>query len=177
MRLIETTQSLVQAIGCGAMFMTLPVSGDSIQAGSTSYQVSSTAAGNSHAPVLSADGRFVAFLSQANNLVTNDDRGPHLDLFLREIATSNTVLVSVNASGIGGANDNLRPAVLSSNAQVIAFETDANNLAGTDSNRVADIYVRNVAVGATDLVSVNEAGTGAGNGRSQSPLILLMDAT
>ena len=75
--------------------------------GSAPYRAPATGAGNSYFPVFSADGKFVAFLSHANNLVTNDDRRPHLDLFLRDLAVSNTVLVSVNSNGFGGADDNI----------------------------------------------------------------------
>src|SRR6185503_19272943 len=72
------------------------------QVGSTPYRASATGAGNSHSPVFSADGKHVAFVSQANNLVTNDDLAPHLDLFLRDLVTSNTVLVSMSTNGFGG---------------------------------------------------------------------------
>src|SRR5690349_13046463 len=43
-----------------------------IQPVSAPYRASATGAGNSHSPVFSADGRHIAFVSQANNLVTND---------------------------------------------------------------------------------------------------------
>src|SRR6185369_4846837 len=65
---------------------------------------SASGAGNSHLPMFSGDARSVAFLSQANNLVTNDDLGASLDLFVRDLAASNTVLVSVSSNGFGGAN-------------------------------------------------------------------------
>src|SRR5262245_624571 len=141
------------------------------QVGSAPYRVSATAAGNSHSPVFSADGKHVAFVSHANNLVTNDDLGPHLDLFVRDLVTGNTVLVSVSTNGFGGANDNVALYSLSSNAQFIAFEADANNLAPGDTNRVSDVYVRDLLTGVTRLVSVNADGTGSGNGPSSNPLI------
>ena len=141
------------------------------QVGSAPYRASATGAGNSHSPVFSADGRHVAFVSRANNLVTNDDLAPHLDLFVRDLVTSNTVLVSVSTNGIGGGNDNVGLYTLSSNAQVIVFDTAANNLATGDTNRVSDIYVRDLLAGTTRLVSVNADGTGSGNGPSSNPLI------
>lgn len=134
------------------------------QVGSAPYKVSSTGAGNSCAPVFSADGQHVAFVSHANNLVTNDDLAPHLDLFVRDLVASNTVLVSVRTNGFGGANDNIGFYTLSSNAQVIAFETLANNLAPGDTNRWRDIYVRDLASGVTRLVTPNA------NGPSSNPL-------
>ena len=135
------------------------------QVGSAPYAASVTGAGNSHAPVFSADGKHVAFVSHANNLVTNDDKGPHLDLFVRDLVTSNTVLVSISTNGFGGANDNIGLYTLSSNAQFIAFDTDANNLAAGDTNRWSDIYIRDLESGATRLI------TPGANGSSSNPLI------
>ncbi len=69
----------------------------------TNYSVSG--AGNSFNPAFSADGRYVVFVSQANNLVTNDDQLPYLDVFVHDLVTTNTVLISVSASGWGGGDD------------------------------------------------------------------------
>ena len=148
-----------------------PALAASPQAGSAPFRAPATGAGNSYAPTFSADGRFVAFLSHANNLVTNDDRLPHLDLFLRDLSASNTVLVSVGSNGLGGANNNVITFALSSNASVIAFESAASNLAPGDTNRVADIFARDLAAGTTTLLSRNADGTASGNGPSTSPLI------
>ena len=63
-------------------------------------------AGNSDSSgsVISADGRFVLFLSSASNLATNDDAGKYIDVFLRNRTNNTTSLVSVNVSGTGGGN-------------------------------------------------------------------------
>ena len=68
-----------------------------------SHSAPKTAGGNSDsaASVLSADGKFVLFLSTANNLVTNDDNGRFLDVFLRNRTNNTTTLVSVNLTGTG----------------------------------------------------------------------------
>src|SRR4051812_18052512 len=71
---------------------------------STPVQASASAAGSSFAPQFSADGQHLIFISHANNLVTNDDFAPYLDVFVRDLGASNTVLVSVNTNGIGGGN-------------------------------------------------------------------------
>ncbi|HXI53260.1 MAG TPA: hypothetical protein VNH84_17205, partial [Candidatus Saccharimonadales bacterium] len=154
--------------GLAACFLTARAG---TQIGSAPYRASATGAGNSHSPVFSADGGHVAFVSQANNLATNDDLGPHLDLFVRDLAARNTVLVSVSTNGFGGANDNISLYSLSSNAQVIAFDTAANNLAAGDSNGVSDIFVRDRLAGTTRLVSRSADGTGSGNGPSSNPLL------
>jgi Tol biopolymer transport system component len=125
-------------------------------------------AGPSFAPVFSGDGNRIAFLSAANNLVTNDDRAPHLDVFVRDLAARATTLASVNLSGVGGGDDNLLAPVLSSNGRVVAFESAASNLASNDTNRVSDIFVRDLAAGTTLLASVNTNGA-SGNGASTNP--------
>ncbi len=139
------------------------------QVGSAPYRASATGAGNSHAPVFSADGKHIAFVSHANNLVTNDDLAPHLDLFVRDLVTSNTVLVSVSTNGFGGGNDNVGLYSMSSNAQVIAFDTTASNLLPWDNNRVSDIYVRDLQFGGTTRVSWGLDGDA--NGPSYNPLL------
>ncbi len=137
----------------------------------TPVRESATAAGSSHSPLISVDGRFVVFISHANNLVTNDDRGLGFDLFRRDRQTGMTTLVSVSTNGWGGLNGDTYSVSLSSNAQVIAFQTDATNLTPLDSNSSTDIYVRDLSSNATLLVSVNVSGTAAGNGRSMNPIV------
>ena len=82
--------------------------------------------GGSYTPSVTPDGRFVLFASQANNLVTNDDLGIHLDLFVRDLATRRTTLVSVSTNGHGGANGNCGLAALCSNGQFVVFESAAS---------------------------------------------------
>ena len=67
-------------------------------AGSAPAQPSASAAGSSFNPVFSADGQHLVFVSHANNLVTNDDLGFSLDVFVRDLVNSNTVLVSVGTN-------------------------------------------------------------------------------
>src|SRR5262252_4641097 len=65
--------------------------------------LSSGAAADSHNPGVSADGRFVVFVSAADNLVTNDDNGV-FDIFVRDRQLGRTLLVSVNAFGAKSGN-------------------------------------------------------------------------
>src|SRR5258708_2226154 len=80
-------------------------------------------AGSSFIPTFSANGQFVAFVSQANNLVTNDDLAPSLDVFLRDVANHKTSLVSVNSTGTGGGDGDSNFPTVSSNGQFVAFES------------------------------------------------------
>src|SRR5688572_11967585 len=54
-------------------------------------------------PVVSANGRFVAFESSAFNLVPNDSNGSD-DIFVRDLQNGTTTLVSVNRAGTGSGN-------------------------------------------------------------------------
>src|SRR5262245_58490266 len=96
------------AFGCAALAIGANTAGAQVvRPASVPAHTQLTGAGNSFLGRVSGDGRKVAFLSHAPNLVTNDDRGPFLDLFLRDLTAQTTTLVSVNVAGVGGANDNV----------------------------------------------------------------------
>ncbi len=117
--------------------------------------------------MLSANARFVAFVSDAPNLVTNDDLELFLDVFVRDLETDSTVLISVNTNGIGGGNANSSSAVLSSNGQFVVFASAAGNLIPGDTNEASDVFVRDLVAGVTQLVSVDRDG---GSPANPSPL-------
>lgn len=123
-------------------------------------------AGGSYSPAFSSDGRFVVFLSHANNLVTNDDTGLNLDVFVRDLFYSNTVLVSVSSNGVGGANADANYPAISSNGQFVAFASAASNLVNNDTNDAVDVFWRETFSGKTRLVS---RGQGGGNAAGPSP--------
>ncbi len=116
-------------------------------------------AGGSFLPAFSADGRFVVFVSHAKNLVTNQAPSPWLDVFVRDLAASNTILVSVNTNANGGGNADANFASISSNGQFVAFASSASNLVTNDPNDASDIFVRDLVSGVTTLVSVDNTGT------------------
>jgi len=138
--------------------------------------VSGTASGNglSGSPVISADGRFVAFVSKASNLVAGDTNGT-ADVFVRDLlppGTTTLVSVSGTASGNGPGNGPSVSPVISADGRFVAFESDASNLVAGDTNGNRDVFVRDLWMGTTTLVSVNSEDTpGSGNGRSVSPVI------
>ena len=101
------------------------------------------AGGPSFRPVLSADGRFVAFYSEASNLAAGDTNGA-ADVFLHDRASGATSRVSVETAGAEANGDSYRPA-LTSDGRVVAFESDATNLVVGDTNRFTDVFVRDRA--------------------------------
>ncbi|HET6162660.1 MAG TPA: hypothetical protein VFG37_03280 [Planctomycetota bacterium] len=125
--------------------------------------------GDSDAPVISADGRFVAFQSDASNLVAGDTNGAS-DVFVRDLQNATTERVSVDSSGVGANHDSFHPAI-SSDGAFVAFDSVATNLDAADTtNTHPDVYLRDRSAGTTVLLSV-EAGGVVGDGASTRPSV------
>jgi Tol biopolymer transport system component len=109
------------------------------------------AGGASYLPSITPDGRYVAFGSRANDLVAEDAQGP--DVFVRDIARETTVLADVTARGrLRGREADVPPPgrpSLSADGATAAFVSSAANLAGTDRNRVADVFLRRLTPAAS----------------------------
>lgn len=94
----------------------------------------------SYLPVISADGRFVAYYSNATNLVDGDTNAV-ADVFLYDRQTQQTQRVSVTSDGLQGNGASQFPAI-SGNGIFVTFESDASNLINEDTNSVTDIFLR-----------------------------------
>lgn len=133
--------------------------------------------GGSYAPVFDRlGGRLVVFLSHANNLVTNDNLSPFLDVFAYNLDTDVTTLVSVDHSGIGGGDADSSQAFVSHLGSHVAFASAASNLVyppWTDTNGAADIFLRDMGAGVTSLPAGLSVGRPASGGipLSGSPAI------
>jgi Tol biopolymer transport system component len=112
--------------------------------------------GGCYRPMLSADGRFVVFGSDAGNLVEGDGNGTS-DIFLRDLAGGTTVRVSVDSSG-GEANGLSAQPSISADGRYVAFCSWASNLVPGDTNGVADVFVHDCATGRTARVSLDAGG-------------------
>jgi Tol biopolymer transport system component len=88
-------------------------------------------------PSISDDGRFIAFRSNASNLV-DDDRNQRFDIFVQDRQSGQTVRVGQPVSGESNGHSN-EPAI-SGNGQWIVFESDATNLVANDTNQARDIF-------------------------------------
>jgi Tol biopolymer transport system component len=97
-----------------------------------------------YGPALSADGRYVAFLSDASNLVSGDTNGAS-DLFVHDRLTGATQRVNVNSSG-AAARTGTGPGLpkISADGRFVAFQSDASDLVASDLNGVDDVFVRGV---------------------------------
>lgn len=117
----------------------------------------------------SADGRWVAFASDATNL-TPDDTNGWRDVFVADLAAGTNVLVSISTNGFVGSGLSYEP-VISGDGRYVAFTSTATNLAAGDANRTPDVFVRDLQTGITLLASRRANGTGAGNSNSHSPVL------
>jgi Tol biopolymer transport system component len=111
--------------------------------------------GNDHSfePAVSADGRFVAFQSDASNLHPDDDDSIR-DVFVRDLEANTTTLVSRAAGADGDKADSFsfEPAV-SADGRFVAFESQASNLHPDDDDGTPDVFVRDLQLNTTTLVS------------------------
>lgn len=119
-------------------------------------------------PVLSGNGRFVAFTSFADNLVP-EDLNESSDVFVRDLQANTTTRVSEYQGGFEADFDNLRPAI-SADGRFVAFDSDAANLAWGDTNDVFDVFVKDRQTDILTRVSVDDSGA-EGNGDSLRPSI------
>jgi Tol biopolymer transport system component len=119
-------------------------------------------------PAISADGRFVAFSSDASSLVTGDGNNAR-DVFVRDRRTGTTRRVSVSSAGAEGNGESLNGA-LSASGRFIAFDSLASNIVSGDTNGYRDVFVRDRRTGLTRRVSVSSAGA-AGNQSSFGPVL------
>ena len=107
--------------------------------------------GHSNSPSISNDGQFIAFTSQASNLVPGDtnDTG---DVFVYDRLAGTTERISVSSDGKEG-DDFSGNATVSGNGRYIVFSSLASNLVPDDSNGVRDVFVRDREAKTTVRVS------------------------
>jgi Tol biopolymer transport system component len=117
---------------------------------------------------ISGDGRFVAFISEANNLVPGDTNGVE-DVFVHDRQTGTTTRVSVGPGGLQANGESDDGPALSADGRFVAFISDANNLVSSDTNGVPDIFMHDRQMGTTTRVSVATGGGGQqANAESES---------
>jgi Tol biopolymer transport system component len=124
--------------------------------------------GSPSSPSISADGRYVAFNSDASNLVSGDTNNAP-DIFVRDLLTNTTRRVSLATEGTQGNSYSYYPSI-SADGRYVAFNSDASNLVSGDTNNVPDIFVRDLLTNTTRRVSLDTDGT-QGNNDSYFPSI------
>jgi Tol biopolymer transport system component len=95
---------------------------------------------DSKRPVVSDDGSSVVFDSENPNLA-DDPNGRRRDIFVRDIDSNDTRLIT-EATGTRGANGFSLRGAISSDGFVVGFESEASNLVATDPNGRRDVFIR-----------------------------------
>lgn len=116
----------------------------------------SEANGMSGEATMSENGRFVAFVSDATNLVAGDTNDT-VDVFVHDLKTGRTTRVSVASDG-SEADGGSTNATFSTDGRYVAFYSAATNLVADDDNGVEDVFVHDLKTGATTRVSVGATG-------------------
>jgi hypothetical protein len=132
----------------------------------------------SRMPSISADGRFVAFMSDATNLVAGDTNGVS-DVFVHDRdpdgngifdeGNGTTERDSVDSNGSEADAYSNEPSI-SGDGMLVAFPSRADNLVANDTNNTWDVFVHDRGSGTTVRVSVDSAGV-EGDNSSFSPAI------
>ncbi|HEX6570859.1 MAG TPA: hypothetical protein VF055_02475 [Steroidobacteraceae bacterium] len=124
--------------------------------------------GYSVQPALSGNGRYVAFVSAANNLAPGDTNG-RIDVFVKDLETGSVERVSVSSSGKQGNGGSYEPA-LSANGRYVVFESFASNLVAGDTNGTYDVFVHDRETHTTTRVSSGVNGVQA-DGANWTPSV------
>ena len=124
--------------------------------------------GESQSPSISADGRYVAYVSTADNLVAEDING-NWDIFVHDRLSGQNTLASIASNGTQGDNASIH-AALSADGKYVLFDSVASNLVSDDTNGVMDLFMHNLLTHETIRVSMAFDGA-EGNDSSRFPTI------
>ncbi|HEY1788434.1 MAG TPA: hypothetical protein VGJ73_09780 [Verrucomicrobiae bacterium] len=118
---------------------------------------------------VSTNGRFVAFVSEGGDLLPNNISEGY-EVFVRDLLLGTNILVSADTNGLPASAPSIEPSI-SGDGRYVAFSCYGNNLAaGVITNE--NVFIRDLQLGTTALVSVNVTNPAAsGNGDSSLPTI------
>lgn len=118
-------------------------------------------------PSLSADGRFIAFVSQGNDLVPGV---AHPSIFVHDTQTKQFEVVSRSSAGSRADANSSNPAI-SADGRYVVFSSLGSNLVSGDNNNVADVFIHDRQTHQTERVSVSSAGV-EGNQQSSQGVVI-----
>ncbi len=116
---------------------------------------SSSATDSATLPSISADGRRVTFVTASALTSVSGSRD---QVYLRDLDSSTTSLVSADAAGTAGANEHVASARISADGRTVAFDTSASNLTGETLTGGPHVFTRDLAKAVTTLVSRSQSG-------------------
>lgn len=171
-RATNLTSSFVNANSNGYDIFLYTVGTGALQLVSHSKSsANSSGNGNSFFPVISSDGSKIAFESLANDLISGvTDTNGDTDVFVCDVTTGTTILVSHNSTSnsLTGDNSSFNP-LFSGDGSKVIFLSRASNLisGGTNTNSTVNVFLFDVAARTATLLSHStSAANTAGNGNS-----------
>jgi len=151
--LLAAAAAIAQSAAAG--FEIVSVSSAGVQGNNQSGTGGFTTPSNDRAS-LSGDGRVVAFMSFADNLVAGDTNQV-ADIFVRDRVAGTTERVSVTSKGReGDAHSGLLQSAgadISADGRFVVFASDASNFAKADANANSDVFIHDRQTHTTELVS------------------------
>jgi Tol biopolymer transport system component len=123
---------------------------------------------DSFRPVISANGRYIAFDSDADFLIDGKKIAGR-QTYLRDRKTGKTKLISQNNAGQVANNQSVSPSI-SANGRLVAFQSFGSNLTGKPTAGQAQIYLRDHIARKTYLISKTKAGKPGDGGSNQSAI-------
>jgi Tol biopolymer transport system component len=117
---------------------------------------------NQTVPSISANGRYVAFESNFNNLVTGDSNGMN-DVLVKDMLSGETTRVSIGLNGVQANGASGDPSI-SADGRYVAFKSNASNLVVNDLLGASDVFVYDRQTNTTRRVSVTSEGLDAVDG-------------
>lgn len=109
-------------------------------------------------PSISDDGQYVAFVSNASNLVKDDPKDSVSDIFVRDVINGTTRLISKGRLSSGVRGFSTDPSI-SADGNFVAFSSLASDLVAGDNNVHMDVYRYDLRSNGIDLVSSGPLGT------------------
>jgi len=117
----------------------------------------------SYSPSISSDGSYLAFVSDATNLVSGDTN-TFADVFVKDMQSGVVSIISRNNSGVQ-ANGASRQPSITGEGRYIVYESQASNLVSNDFNGFSDIFLYDREKSENLLLTANS------NGNSHEPRI------
>ncbi len=111
---------------------------------------------NNRNPYISGNGKYIAFISDAKNLVAGTN-ATFRHVFLYNKTTDSIILISKSSEGIQANNVSLIPK-MSNNGRFVSYVSKASNLVSNDSNDSSDLFVYDTILGTTERVSLTHQG-------------------
>jgi Tol biopolymer transport system component len=131
------------------------------------------ASGLSGEPAISGNGRYVAFSSYASDLVAGDTNNAQ-DVFVRDLVSGSTTLVSINTAGNGPGNKASYTPAISADGRYVLFRSKAGNLAGGSFSGTDNLFLRDLQTSTT--YALTTAGVAFASMTPDGRFVALVDA-